>query len=100
MKLRLLVTSVLVLVLGINIAEAQPGRRMHRHRIGEGIRSGELTRAETRSLALQQRSTRRNIRRAHADGVITRRERKEIRRDKRHNSRAIYRKKHNRRNSI
>ncbi|HQY11513.1 MAG TPA: hypothetical protein PK133_04845 [Ferruginibacter sp.] len=100
MKLRLLVTSVLVLVLGINIAEAQPGRRMHRHRIGEGIRSGELTRAETRSLALQQRNIRRDIKMARRDGVVTPRERRDIRKDKRMASRSIYRKKHNRRHRI
>ncbi len=100
MKLKLLAVTVIMLALGINTAEAQNRSRIQRHRVKQGVRSGELTRAETRSLALQQRSTRRNIRRAHADGVITRRERKEIRRDKRHNSRVIYRKKHNRRNSI
>ena len=100
MKLKLLVTTVFVLALGINIAEAQQGRRMYRHRIGDGIRSGELTRAETRSLAQMQRNTRRDIRMARRDGVITPKERREIRRDKKMTSRAIYRKKHNRRHRI
>lgn len=100
MKLKLLVTTVLVFALGITIAEAQPGRRMQRHRIAGGVRSGELTRAETRSLVLQQRNTRRDIRMARRDGVVTPGERREIRRDKRMNSRSIYRKKHNRRHRI
>lgn len=100
MKLKLLAVTVIMLALGLNTAEAQNRSRIQRHRIHQGIRSGELTRGETRGLALQQRRTHRNMRRAYADGVVTRRERKEIRRDKRHNSRAIYRKKHNRRNSI
>lgn len=98
MKLKLLATMVIMLALGLNTAEAQS--RIQRHRIRQGVRSGELTRAETRNLAMQHRGTRRDIRRANADGVVTRRERKEIRRDRKHNSRAIYRKKHNRRNSV
>ncbi|MEP7256362.1 MAG: hypothetical protein ABI666_11350 [Ferruginibacter sp.] len=98
MKLKLLAATVIMLALVSNTAEAQARQPVQRHRIREGVRSGELTRAETRNLALQERGTRRDIRRAKSDGVITRRERKEIRRDKKHNSRAIYRKKHNRRN--
>ncbi|HNU88826.1 MAG TPA: hypothetical protein PKJ94_11065 [Ferruginibacter sp.] len=100
MKLKVLVTTALVLVLGTSIAEAQQTQRMQRHRIREGVRSGELTRSETRGLALQQRRIHRDIRMAKRDGVITRRERKEIRRDKRMANRSIYRKKHNRRHRI
>lgn len=100
MKLKLLAVTIIMLALGLNTAEAQTRSRIQRHRIKQGVRSSELTRAETRNLAMQQRMTRQNTRRAYADGVITRRERKEIRRDKRHNSRAIYRKKHNLRNRI
>lgn len=92
--------AVLILILGLNTAEAQVRQGVQRHHIREGVRSGELTRAETRELALRKRYTRRDIRRAGADGVITRRERKEIRRDHRRTSRAIYRKKHNRRHRV
>ena len=100
MKLKLLAVTVIMLALGLNTAEAQVRNRVQRHRIRQGVRSGDLTRTETRNLAIQQRATRRDIRRANADGIITRRERKELRRDRRHNSRAIYRKKHNRRNRV
>lgn len=100
MKLKLLVTAILLISLGINIADAQHGRRVQRHRIHEGLRSGELTRAETRNLALRQRHLNRNIRRAHADGVVTRRERRMIRMERRHQSRAIFRKRHNLRQPI
>lgn len=100
MKSKLLAVTIIMLALGLNTAEAQNRSRIQRHRIMQGVRSGELTRAETRNLAMQQRMTRRNIRRAYADGVVTRKERKDIRRDKRHNSRVIYRKKHNRRDRI
>jgi hypothetical protein len=84
----------------LSTAEAQPGLRVQRHRIEQGVRSRELTRTEARNLSLQQRNTHRNIRRANADGIITRRERKGIRMDQRQHNRAIYRKKHNQRNRI
>lgn len=100
MKLKLLVTTILALVIGLHSAEAQVGQRVQKYRIRQGVRSGELTRAETRNLTFQQRNMRRDIRRVKADGVITRRERREIRMERRHNSRAIYRKRHNRRNRI
>jgi len=95
MKLKVLGAAVLILTLGINTSEAQQRTRVQKQRVKQGVRSGELIRAETRSVASMHRDTRRDVRRAKSDGVITRRERKEIHRDKRHTSRAIYRKKHN-----
>lgn len=100
MKLKLLAATIIMVALGVNTAEAQARQRVQRHRIKQGIRSGELTRAETRTLAVRKMHARRNIRRVAADGVITRRERKEIRRDQRRTSRAIFRKKHNHRDRI
>ena len=100
MKLKLFITTAIVFVLGINMAEAQYGQRMQRHRIREGVRSGELTRSETRSLAMKENRTRHDLHRAKRDGVITRRERRELRRDRRMNSRSIHRLKHNRRHRI
>ncbi len=100
MKLKLLFTTAIVLALGINSAEAQYGQRMQRHRIREGVRSGELTRSETRSLVMRENHTRRHLLRAKRDGVITHRERRELRREKRMNNRTIYRFKHNRRHRI
>lgn len=95
MKLKLVAITALILTLGINTATAQTTQRQ---RVKQGVKSGELTKAETRSIAKLKREDRRNVRNAKSDGVVTRKERKEIRRDKRKTSRAIYRKKHNRRN--
>jgi hypothetical protein len=100
MKLKLLAATVIVMALSLHTTEAQIREGVQRHRMREGVRSGELTRSETRNLALRERNTRRDVRMAKRDGVITRRERREIRRDKRMTSRAIYRKKHNRRHRI
>jgi len=100
MKLKLLAATVIVMTLNLHTTEAQIREGAQRHRIREGVRSGELTRSETRDLAVRERNTRRDVRMAKRDGVITPRERREIRRDKRMTSRAIYRKKHNRRHRI
>ena len=66
-------------------------------KIGQGVRSGELTKAETVRLAKQQREIKKDVKSAKADGVVTREERKDIKREKRKADRTIYRKKHNNR---
>ncbi len=88
-----------VLLLSLSVtASAQNGRSAMQHkRIKEGNHSGELTRHERKQLNRQQRHIRNEKREAKADGVVTGKERREIRRDERRASRNIYRKKHNRR---
>ena len=71
--------------------------RNERQRIEQGVKSGELTRNETRNLISGERDIHRDIRAAKADGVVTRRERKHIRRDERKESRRICRSRHNHR---
>lgn len=69
-----------------------------RARIRQGVRSGELTRAEAANVRNDQREIRQDIRTAKTnDGVITPDERRDIRQDQRQASRKIYRKKHNNR---
>ena len=63
-------------------------------RIGQGVRSGELTRPETRRLVRGQRELRRDERAAKADGVVTARERAGLQREANQQSRRIYRQKH------
>lgn len=62
-------------------------------RIGRGVRSGELTRPETRRLVRGQRELRRDERAAKADGVVTSRERAGLQREANQQSRRIYRQK-------
>ncbi len=66
-------------------------------RIGQGVRSGELTRREVRILEKEQREINQDKREAKSDGAVTRRERREIHRDQNQASRHIYRGKHNNR---
>ena len=65
-------------------------------RIGQGVRSGELTAGETIKLEKEQREIQQEKKEAKTDGVVTREERKEIHQDQNKASRHIYRAKHNR----
>ena len=70
-------------------------QRAQEGRIAEGVRSGALTRPEANQLQQQQNQIRADKRAAKADGVVTRAERRKIKREQAQASRAIYRKKHN-----
>ena len=64
-------------------------------RIREGVRSGELTRGETRQLVRGQVHVHRMEARAKADGVVTPGERRRLAHAQNHESRRIARLKHN-----
>lgn len=63
-------------------------------RIGNGVRSGELTRSETRDLAAEQREIQQKKRAYRSDGVVDAAERRDLRQDTREASRNIYQQKH------
>ena len=63
-------------------------------RIAQGVRSGELTRPETRHLLRQQAHIRFRERAFRSDGVLTPRERFVLQRDLNRASHAIHREKH------
>jgi len=63
-------------------------------RIGQGVRSGELTRPETRRLVRGQRELRQDERMARSDGVVTARERAMLGREADQQGRRIHRQKH------
>ena len=77
---------------------ATPGitarQRNEQARIRQGVRSGELTRVEAARLKGREAEIRQDKREAKADGVVTRDERQDIRKDERQASRAIHRQKH------
>jgi polyhydroxyalkanoate synthesis regulator phasin len=63
-------------------------------RIQQGVKSGELTRAETRRLQAEQRHIRREEARYKADGHLSAAERADLQRDLNKASRDIYHQKH------
>lgn len=80
-----------------NTATPRVDRREARQhaRIHQGVRSGALTRGEAARLRMGQRHVHRMEMRAKADGRVGPRERARITRAQNHESRAIYRMKHN-----
>ena len=97
-------TTVLAvaIVLGaiLNTASAQTVHQKsknQRHRVAQGVKSGELTRTETKNLVKDQKEIHQEVKDAKADGVVTKDERKDIKKDQRKESRKNYRKKHNNR---
>jgi len=80
-------------------ADRDPGvnRRQHdQHaRIHQGVRSGQLTHQEAKSLRSEQRSIRQEERKDKADGKMTAAERKDLHKDLNQASKDIYADKHN-----
>jgi uncharacterized membrane protein YebE (DUF533 family) len=97
--------GLLVAALAItSIANAQDrtpviSARQHNQerRINQGVRSGQLTRNETRHVRNDERRIRAEKRIARADGHVSHNERRAIRHDQNRTSRVIYRDKHNNR---
>ena len=99
MKTTVLAAAVLLSAM-FSTADAQTVRQKgknERHRIAQGVKSGELTKTETKNLARGQKEIHQDVKEAKADGVVTKEEKKEIKQDQRQQSRKIYRKKHNNR---
>ena len=93
--------TVMLSTLVISAAAAgtrDPGvnKRQHRQheRIVDGVKSGELTHREARSLRTEQRAIKAEEAEFKSDGVLTRGERRELHRDLNESSRDIYREKH------
>ena len=71
------------------------GRERHqRHRIREGVATGELTRRETVKARHDQRTIRRTERRAKADGKVTKKEKAVLTHKQNKASRSLRRNKH------
>ncbi len=65
-------------------------------RIAQGIQSGQLTAQEAAKLEQKEAKLQADKQLAKTDGVVTQKEKVKLQREAKRNSRAIYRKKHNR----
>lgn len=98
MKLTKFIAAFVFLIIAATSVNAQTtANPSDKIKIKQGVKSGELTKKETARLARQQKDIRQDVKSAKADGVVTRAERKNIKREKRKADRTIYRKKHNNR---
>ena len=95
--MKLKIAAAIIMALGITSANAQTHRiAQHQHqRIRQGVKSGELTKAEAVNLHNDQKNIHQEAKDAKADGVVTKEEREDIRKDQKQESREIFRKKHN-----
>ena len=93
------IASISVPVLAQDTATPNLTKRQiqHQKRIGEGVRSGELTAKEAANLELREAKIQADKRAAKADGVVTDAERAKLHAQENRASRKIYRKKHNER---
>ena len=89
-------TCTLTLGAGLALAGGAKGRQVHQQqRIGQGVRSGELTRPEARRLERNAARIHRSVVRDRIDGgVYTPRERTKAQHRLNKQSRAIHRQKH------
>ena len=102
MKRNLIFAGLLVATIGISTAASAQThtpvirkRQVHQQeRIGQGVKSGELTRPEARHLEAREAKIQHDKREAKSDGVVTHQERSKLRREENRSSRAIYRQKH------
>lgn len=102
MKMKLFIAGLLFIgISAVAMAQTTPvvdkREKNQKVRVTEGVKSGELTRRETRQLARQQRHIKKTEKAAKADGKVTARERRQLKREQRRANANIYRKKHNKR---
>jgi len=98
MKKSILLLAVLVaLTVSAKAQTEKRSLRDERRRIAQGIRSGQITKAEALVLRKQAKDVRRTKAIAKADGVVTPQERGAIARQDRQLDRTIRRTKHNKR---
>ncbi len=100
MKKTITVTAVIAIFAITSVGSAWAGRVKSRQvrqsrRISQGVKSGALTKRETRSLIKQQRRIQRTKKRAWSDGSLTGRERARLELYQDKASARIYRLKHN-----
>ena len=78
MKVKFLLILALAFGLSISNSNAQIRQRSanQHHRINQGVKSGELTRAETRNVRAGRKDLHQDVKLAKSDGKITKGERK------------------------
>ena len=99
MKTKFFLITAILFGMGISSVNAQLRKHSQnqKHRIKQGVRSGKLTKKETKNLIEERKQIHRDVKLAKSDGKITPNERKIIRKEQRQQSHVIYRKKHNNR---
>lgn len=98
MKTRILFLALFLFagMYGVN-AQIKTHQKVQEHRIKSGVKSGEITKGELKTLKYQHKEVKKDERLAKSDGKVTKPERKMIKNEQKRNSKRIYRSKHNNR---
>ena len=100
MIVRAVIAAILIVVFAAPVFADQKSRgvdrREHRqkHRIMQGMKSGQLTKEEAKGLMQEQREIRAKEREMKSDGTFTKEERKELQQDLNEASKNIQEQKH------
>ena len=82
-------------------AQVTPGadkrQKVQKHRVKTGVKSGEITKREAKSIKYSAKSANRYEKKAKSDGKVTWKERGQLKHKENQASRKIYRTKHNKR---
>ncbi len=82
---------------GVNAQAIKAHQKVERHRIHNGVKSGEVTKGEQKVLNSRMHDVRQDAKMAKSDGKVTKTERKMIAKEQKRNSKMIYKAKHNNR---
>lgn len=77
------------------VKTAKEIHKLDKKRVKEGVKSGELTKAEVKDIRTDNKDLKADVKDARADGKVTLAEKKKVARDEAKLSRNIYAKKHN-----
>ena len=80
---------------GQTTPRADKRQKYQKHRIKQGVNSGEITKREAKSIKYSVKDAKRYEAKAKSDGVVTKRERARLQHKENKTSRKIYRTKHN-----
>ena len=103
LKRKLLITAVSgLLIFSVGVFGQQTNRadkrqKNQKHRVKQGVKSGEITKREAKSIKYSAKSANRYEKKAKSDGKVTWKERARLQHKQNKTSRKIYRTKHNRR---
>ncbi|WP_127131413.1 hypothetical protein [Pseudoflavitalea rhizosphaerae] len=97
MKASIFLSVVMMMVVGVSVSQAQPIREKNqKERIYNGVKTGQLTKAEAYRLHKDQKDIRHDrMRYKRNDGRISPRERKHLIHERKMAGRKIYHHKHN-----
>ncbi len=79
----------------VSTAASAQSNNTQKQRVKQGIKQGEITKAEADKIREQRKGVRAEVKEARADGIVTKEEKKDIYKERKDANKAIVRAKHN-----